>query len=903
MLNKKLFYGLCIGFVALSCLLPLTPDKPATLADSLTHPSCNNVGLYDDQCAFVKKACSGYSRFYLEFYYCSGVWQPLIIFLLCCGLFILFGAGSVAASDFFCPNLQTISSKLQLSESMAGVTILAFGNGSSDLFSTFSAMNSGSGSLAIGELIGAAFFIVSVVSGSMGIIRPFRSKRITFMRDASFLTGAICMITWIVYHRRIYWYHGLGLIAYYITYVILVVCGTYFFPDTDDDHVPPFEIKSTLDEEHLVTETSRLLEVDAKRQPEPSSSTVTSLHHFGHVIRPVSIRSSSQQSMVSSMRLGSSIYGAHTSASGSIASRYYRMPLAPRVGIRTSLFSAIEFQEQVTSIQRANSTQVILPTSSSPNPSFRGWARATDYSAPSLLPPGAVLLAPHPPPSTSTSSHPRLHRPSSNSNLTQEPQMPPSNRDDYFSYISDHQHRLEQQPPHTVPPMPEIRVAPVADDADNNLDDTLKSMADKDTHLSPTTTTEAGMDPAAAAAAMKAPMYGVNVGPFSMPLDTYLWWEDVLLTLFPPLQGWASKTFFAKLSSLVAMPLVFIFTLTLPVVESDDLKIDDLEVTPSEHHVLLTSDAGLFHPEPSHTTAFPTSSSYLAISNYTNAKVPSLTVPESATSAAHPTSSGNNSHVTSHHTSPVLNHHDASMPIDSSFHLDDHDPMDDPMIQYEWCQWLVIVQAVFSCSFAFAIMVLNGILSTNFLAIGVLLGCVLGFLVFLFTNEKQQPTWYWYLSFVGFVISLNWIFLLANLMVGLLQALGAIFGISEAIMGLTIFAVGSSMGDLVANTAIAKMGFPTMAISACYAGPLLNMVLGVGISSAYQTILTGAPYKLDIAPTILVSSCGLIVVLLSTLIVVNLNGYCMNKELGWWMISVYIVCCLFDVLLEMDILM
>lgn len=78
------------------------------------------------------------------------------------------------------------------------------------------------------------------------------------------------------------------------------------------------------------------------------------------------------------------------------------------------------------------------------------------------------------------------------------------------------------------------------------------------------------------------------------------------------------------------------------------------------------------------------------------------------------------------------------------------------------------------------------------------------------------------LSFVGFVIALNWIFLLANEMVGLLQALGAIFDISEAIMGLTIFALGNSVGDLVANTAIAKMGFPTMAISACYAGPLLS---------------------------------------------------------------------------------
>jgi sodium/potassium/calcium exchanger 6 len=105
------------------------------------------------------------------------------------------------------PNLQTLAAALHLSESMVrifcyagnnsieflmlcsqtGVTFLAFGNGSPDVFSTFrytniglfhcfmdakklmisfsSAMQSNLGSLALGELIGAASFIVSVVAG------------------------------------------------------------------------------------------------------------------------------------------------------------------------------------------------------------------------------------------------------------------------------------------------------------------------------------------------------------------------------------------------------------------------------------------------------------------------------------------------------------------------------------------------------------------------------------------------------------------------------------------------------------------------------------------------------------------------------------------------------------------
>ena len=33
---------------------------------------------------------------------------------------------------------------------------------------------------------------------------------------------------------------------------------------------------------------------------------------------------------------------------------------------------------------------------------------------------------------------------------------------------------------------------------------------------------------------------------------------------------------------------------------------------------------------------------------------------------------------------------------------------------------------------------------------------------------------------------------------------------------------GNSLGDFVANVTIAKMGFPTMAMSACFGGPMLS---------------------------------------------------------------------------------
>jgi len=84
--------------------------------------------------------------------------RPFALTLFLLLLAFLFSFIGITASDFFCPNLSTIASVLGLNESTAGVTFLAFGNGSPDVFSTFAALRGGTFGLAVGELIGAASF-------------------------------------------------------------------------------------------------------------------------------------------------------------------------------------------------------------------------------------------------------------------------------------------------------------------------------------------------------------------------------------------------------------------------------------------------------------------------------------------------------------------------------------------------------------------------------------------------------------------------------------------------------------------------------------------------------------------------------------------------------------------------
>ena len=80
------------------------------------------------------------------------------------------------------------------------------------------------------------------------------------------------------------------------------------------------------------------------------------------------------------------------------------------------------------------------------------------------------------------------------------------------------------------------------------------------------------------------------------------------------------------------------------------------------------------------------------------------------------------------------------------------------------------------------------------------------------TTPHQKPKYHYVLCFLGFVISVAWISTIAGEVVGVLKAIGVILGISEAILGLTIFAVGNSLGDLVADVTVARLGFPVMAL-------------------------------------------------------------------------------------------
>ena len=143
-------------------------------------------------------------------------------------LLFLFSTLGISASDFFCPNLGTLSRILGLDENVAGVTFLAFGNGSPDVFATFSAMRTNSGGLAIGELLGAATFVTSCVVGSMCIIKPFKVDRAPFLRDVGFFTVAVTLVLIVLWDSQLEAWESIGLVILYFFYVGVVVVGSWW---------------------------------------------------------------------------------------------------------------------------------------------------------------------------------------------------------------------------------------------------------------------------------------------------------------------------------------------------------------------------------------------------------------------------------------------------------------------------------------------------------------------------------------------------------------------------------------------------------------------------------------------------------------------------------------------------
>jgi len=954
---------------------------------AITDEECRLVHHAHDQCAFVLANCPDEEAgviSYLTLYYCRLPHaKPVAFVLMSLWLAMLFSTIGIAASDFFCVNLNTIARMLGMSESLAGVTLLAFGNGSPDVFSTFAAFRTHAASLAVGELIGAACFITAVVSGSMALIRPFAVARKSFVRDVGFFLVAAAFSMGFIVDGKLHLWESVSMVAFYIFYVIFVVAWHWWlnarkarrikaatmrshfvmpggeeeeFPEYNDEDTPaggPTPSRAMSSEDFSALERAGggdLIEDDDNEEERErwmgeltnnmrvSRPNMVTRRNTHTPIRPSLVGALEFRAVLSSLQKSRNIQSMPISLRRYSDDPTYTTAQQQRY-ISTMSDPAGRPPFDIASIGSDASPQVVRPGMDiQQNTGSRhravstndiGKARLESGTLPSAVP--YITLGPatsdtrsriqngDPPPRSSTFSlSPPTSRRSSRTSspaptharhLSASRLAPPGteNRDNtpvYHGAISPSPHSSPvlapgecSRPPILKLAVPDTVSPPIPFPAytDDPWPTQISSRPPSLRPRSPSASPESVFprDPFGALEATKIPRW--------WPLRLLPPPRILLSTLFPTLVNWGDKNLFDKVLAVIASLPVFLLTITLPVVEPQKDENDG-------GHAELSLNLGL-----------PPSANSIHGSTDSHAGSISIVLPperysdpnRSRTTTARP-SRGSSGTVTGQPPRLFLTNEDA---VGQSPEM--LPQMATPPEPKQWNRWLVIVQ-IFTAPFFMVLVVWANMEAEDGRAVvRPLLYSLLGSLCFLAlvlstTTPNRPPRWRSALCFLGFAVAIGWISTIANEVVGVLRTLGVILNMSDAILGLTIFAVGNSLGDLVADITVARLGFPIMALSACFGGPMLNILLGVGLSGCYMIITKGEkrhdrhpshgiafrPYHIAVSTTLVLSGATLLFTLAGLLVAVPLRRWKMDKVIGWGLVVLWCISTCANVLVE-----
>ena len=176
-------------------------------------------------------------------------------------------------------------------------------------------------------------------------------------------------------------------------------------------------------------------------------------------------------------------------------------------------------------------------------------------------------------------------------------------------------------------------------------------------------------------------------------------------------------------------------------------------------------------------------------------------------------------------------------------------------------------------------------------------------LIVALTSRSTPPPYHTAFAFAGFVIAIVWIYAIANELVSLLKAFGVMFGLTDAVLGLTVLAWGNSLGDFIADTAMTKAGYPRMGYSACFAGPMFNLLLGIGLPFSIQILRNGgSPIKVNFDMMTLVLSSSLGISLVLTFLWLPLTKFKGTRVYGAVLLVIYVVFLIVAITVEFTVM-
>ncbi|KAL7235105.1 hypothetical protein ACSBR1_018568 [Camellia fascicularis] len=142
---------------------------------------------------------------------------------------------------------------------------------------------------------------------------------------------------------------------------------------------------------------------------------------------------------------------------------------------------------------------------------------------------------------------------------------------------------------------------------------------------------------------------------------------------------------------------------------------------------------------------------------------------------------------------------------------------------------------------------------------------------------------------IAFVMSVFWISVMAGELLNCLAALGALLKLPPALLGLTILAWGNSVGDLVADVAVAKAGQPALAMAGSFVGPMFYMLFGLGTALVIQTAnVYPKAYELHFHVSIVVAFVLLLLSLMGSLLAITWYRFRVPRFWGFCLVGLYV---------------
>eukprot|EP00252_Welwitschia_mirabilis_P017039 TRINITY_DN3788_c0_g1_i2.p1 TRINITY_DN3788_c0_g1~~TRINITY_DN3788_c0_g1_i2.p1 ORF type:complete len:604 (+),score=22.74 TRINITY_DN3788_c0_g1_i2:450-2261(+) len=206
---------------------------PAGILADTDTVSCSGVKHHVDfasSCDYVKahKECKSDGFIdYIGFFYCTCRDRPVVgyVVLSLWLVMLVYMLGNTAA-EYFCPSLNLLAELLKLPPTVAGVTLLPFGNGAPDFFSNIAAFfGENTGGLGLSSVLGGGVFVTAVVVGSISLLvsgSGVAIDRDCFVRDLCFYLLTLLSLGIIIFIGRISLAGAIAFLSIYVFYAIAV---------------------------------------------------------------------------------------------------------------------------------------------------------------------------------------------------------------------------------------------------------------------------------------------------------------------------------------------------------------------------------------------------------------------------------------------------------------------------------------------------------------------------------------------------------------------------------------------------------------------------------------------------------------------------------------------------------